>query len=96
MQLFSLAEVRTMGRMMMFALAAAGLLLSGCPGGDACMEFCEISVACNSDEGSAEWVEDVDACYAEYENQGLGTAALDASWKATCQTSIDNWPGCNL
>jgi len=82
--------------MTILALATAGLLLSGCPGSDACMEFCEVSVACNQTEGSAEWQEEVDDCYAEYEAQGLGTPALDASWKATCQTSLDNWPGCTL
>ncbi len=85
-----------MGRMAMLALASAGLLFGGHAGGDASMEFWEISIACNSEEGSDEWVDDVDDCYAEYENQGLGTPALDASWKATCQTSIDNWPGCTL
>ncbi len=49
-----------MGRLTILALAATGLLLSGCPADDACMQFCQTSVACNQEEGSAAWQEDVD------------------------------------
>ncbi len=85
-----------MGRLTTFAVAMIGLLLAGCPGGDACMEFCETTITCNEEAGTDSWQTEVDDCYEEYENQGLGTAALDASWKATCQSSLDNWPGCTL
>ena len=84
-----------MGRMAMFA-AMAVLMMTGCAGDDACMQFCQTSISCNEESGTDAWQQEVDDCYAEYENQGLGTAALDASWKATCQTSLDNWPGCTL
>lgn len=75
------------------AFAALGLL-AGCPAEDACMQWCQTTVSCNEDEGSQEWQDDVDACYAEFENQGLNDPVLGPNWEVTCQTNLDNWTGC--
>jgi hypothetical protein len=77
---------------LVFLAVLALTALTGCE--DACYQFCEETVVCNTALDHPDYQTEVDDCYDVYVEQGVGDPLLGAGIEETCRVSLQAWDGC--